>query len=267
MLVTVKKFMYEFAEESPNPAGGQDQKLSDEMKNTESKDGQDKNPAEHMIPKSRFDEVNQKFKDLQAKLDEFTSEKAKADAERQKAEKKAKEEQGKYEELYKTTSDELGKFKDEHKNASQRVIQLETVINAMLETRLANVPEDFRDLVPANLNPEAKLEWLTAAESKGLFNAANQKKSQPVGESTNRFINDTERMKFRADSFGNGGVNIGSHRVVTINFPRIALESRTIDDFYRILDKRARMVRDLLLVHREEILRRRVKRGFRQIHY
>ena len=173
--------MYEFAEEV---AGGQDQNSSDGTKNTENKDGQDKNTAEHMIPKSRFDEVNQKFKDLQAKLDEFTNEKAKADAERQKAEKKAKEEQGKFEELYKATNDELSKFKDDHKNASQRVTQLETVINTMLETRLANVPEDFRNLVPANLNPEAKLEWLTAAEAKGLFKAS-QKKTEPVGESTN----------------------------------------------------------------------------------
>ena len=183
MLAYVNNFMYEFAEET-TPAGT-DQTSSDGTKNMDTKDGQDKNTAEHMIPKSRFDEVNQKFKDLQVKLDEFTSEKAKADAERQKAEKKAKEEQGKFEELYKATSDELGKFKDEHKNASQRVIQLETVINAMLETRLANVPEDFRDLVPGNLNPEAKLEWLTAAEAKGLFKAVNQKKNQPVGESTN----------------------------------------------------------------------------------
>ena len=181
MLVNTRNFMYEFAEEV---AGSQDQNSSDGTKNTENKDGQDKNTAEYMISKSHFNEVNQKFKDLQAKLDQFTNEKAKADAERQKAEKKSKEEQDKYEELYKSTSDELTKFKDDHKNASQRVTQLETVINAMLETRLANVPEDFRDLVPGNLNPEAKLEWLTAAESKGLFNVS-QKKTEPVGENTN----------------------------------------------------------------------------------
>ncbi|ACV62724.1 Oxygen-sensitive ribonucleoside-triphosphate reductase-like protein [Desulfofarcimen acetoxidans DSM 771] len=77
-----------------------------------------------------------------------------------------------------------------------------------------------------------------------------------------RFVNDTERMSYRADSFGNGGVNIGSHRVVTINLPRIALEAKGIDDFYQILDKREKMARDLLLVHREEILQRRVRRGF-----
>ena len=176
MLVNTRNFMYEFAEEN-NPVTN-DQNSSDGTKNTDNKDGQDKSSAEHMIPKSRFDEVNQKFKDLQAKLDEFTNEKV-------KAEKKAKEEQGKYEELYKATNDELTKFKDDHKNASQRVTQLETVINTLLETRLANVPEEFRDLVPGNLNPEAKLEWLTAAEAKGLFKSVSQKKTEPIGESTN----------------------------------------------------------------------------------
>ena len=49
MLVNTKNFMYEFAEEV---AGGQDQNSSDGMKNTDTKDGQDKNTAEHMIPKS-----------------------------------------------------------------------------------------------------------------------------------------------------------------------------------------------------------------------
>ena len=89
--------MYEFAEETMTPSET-DQTSSDGTKNTDNKDGQDKtNTAKHMIPKSRFDEVNQKFKDLQAKLEEFTNEKSKAEAERQKA----KEEQGKYEELYK----------------------------------------------------------------------------------------------------------------------------------------------------------------------
>ncbi len=78
-----------------------------------------------------------------------------------------------------------------------------------------------------------------------------------------RFINDTERMNYRADSFGNGGLNIGAHRIVTINYPRIALEAKgDVKKFFKVLDKRAKMARDLLLVHREEILRRRVERGF-----
>jgi len=78
-----------------------------------------------------------------------------------------------------------------------------------------------------------------------------------------RFINDTERMEYRADTFGNGGLNIGSHRVVTINLPRIALEARgDKEKFFNILEERLQIAKELLLVHREEILRRRIERGF-----
>jgi ribonucleoside-triphosphate reductase len=70
-----------------------------------------------------------------------------------------------------------------------------------------------------------------------------------------RLVNDMERMQFRADSFGNGGLNIGSHRVVSINLPRIALKANGDRE---IFDKELRyaldIARDLLLVHREEIL-------------
>lgn len=67
----------------------------------------------------------------------------------------------------------------------------------------------------------------------------------------------------RADSFGNGGLNIGSHRVVTLNLPRIALLAKgdKLDFFYR-LEAKLNEARDLLLVHREEILERRIKTGF-----
>lgn len=78
-----------------------------------------------------------------------------------------------------------------------------------------------------------------------------------------RFVNDLERMEYRADSFGNGGLNIGSHRVVTINLPKIALEAdRSFPKYFEILEDRLCLIRDILLVHREEILQRRVDRGF-----
>ena len=86
-----------------------------------------------------------------------------------------------------------------------------------------------------------------------------------------RLVNDFERMTAKADSFGNGGLNIGSHRVVTVNLPRVALESAKWLDmfnndeeqaFFTVLDSNLEMARDLLLIHREEILKRRVDRGF-----
>jgi ribonucleoside-triphosphate reductase len=77
-----------------------------------------------------------------------------------------------------------------------------------------------------------------------------------------RFINDMERMGYRADSFGNGGLNIGSHRIVTINYARLALDSNNMTEFWDLLKERLELCRDLLIVHREEILQRRVNAGF-----
>jgi ribonucleoside-triphosphate reductase len=78
-----------------------------------------------------------------------------------------------------------------------------------------------------------------------------------------RLINDSSRMNFKSDTLGNGGVQIGSHRVVTLNLPRIALRSKgDLKKFYSELDTILETSRDLLQIHREEILRRRVERGF-----
>ena len=69
MLFVKKSFYFEFAEENPqgDPARDKDQNPSAGTKNTENKDGQGQ--QEHMIPKSRFDEINTKYKELQGKLD------------------------------------------------------------------------------------------------------------------------------------------------------------------------------------------------------
>jgi ribonucleoside-triphosphate reductase len=78
-----------------------------------------------------------------------------------------------------------------------------------------------------------------------------------------RLVNDFERMQFRTDSFGNGGMNIGSHRVITVNLPRVALlAGGSRIKFYDVLEKTLDNIADLLQVHREDILDRRVKRGF-----
>ena len=78
-----------------------------------------------------------------------------------------------------------------------------------------------------------------------------------------RLVNDLERMKFRMDSFGNGGLNIGSHRVVTMNLPRVGLLSAgNMEEFDKRLLWVMEVTRDLLIVHREEILQRRIDKNF-----
>ena len=65
-----------------------------------------------------------------------------------------------------------------------------------------------------------------------------------------------------SDSFGNGGLNVGSHRVVSINLPRIALRSHGMHDrFFNNLDKQLEKAHKLLLSHRA-LLHKRVDNGF-----
>jgi ribonucleoside-triphosphate reductase len=70
-------------------------------------------------------------------------------------------------------------------------------------------------------------------------------------------------MSFRADSFGNGGVNVGSIRVVTANLPRIALKSKgNQEKFFVELNRVLVLIKDLLQVHREGLLQKRIDEGF-----
>ena len=100
--------------------------------------------------------------------------------------KKAIEERDKYKALAKereAAAAELKKLKDaqmsdqerlaaqlnELKPKADKVDKYEAVIGALLESELATVPEDMRDIVPSTLAPEDRLDWLRQAKAKGLF--------------------------------------------------------------------------------------------------
>jgi ribonucleoside-triphosphate reductase len=76
-----------------------------------------------------------------------------------------------------------------------------------------------------------------------------------------RYENDLDDMSLTPDSFGNGGVNIGSHRVVTPNFPRAALLSGgNTDKFTAICNDYIDVAGKLLNIHRHDILEKRIKK-------
>jgi anaerobic ribonucleoside-triphosphate reductase len=82
-----------------------------------------------------------------------------------------------------------------------------------------------------------------------------------------RFTNDLGEMRdtIRFNSgFGNGGLNIGSHRVVAINLHRVALDAKYTNGrgFYERLEDAMYMAARLLDVHRNSILKRRIDQGF-----
>jgi ribonucleoside-triphosphate reductase len=71
-----------------------------------------------------------------------------------------------------------------------------------------------------------------------------------------RLINDVEMLELasQSNSFGGGGsISLGSHRVCTINFMRVALESSTMDEFYNILNNKLEDAAKVLKAHKKLI--------------
>lgn len=76
-----------------------------------------------------------------------------------------------------------------------------------------------------------------------------------------RYENDLNDMNLSPDSFGNGGVNIGSHRVVTPNFVRAAIKSNgDMNKFIDYCDELIDIAGKLLHIHRVDILQKRIER-------
>jgi predicted nuclease with TOPRIM domain len=137
--------------------------------------------SDPMIPKTRFDEVNAKYKELAEKVAQFEEAEAKAKADAEAKELQAKQEQGKFEELYQESQKELDSFKAYETRAKE----LETVITGMVETKLNDVPKEMHDLIPTNLSAEQTLDWLNKAEAKGLFGTGKSDVKE-IGKPSNK---------------------------------------------------------------------------------
>lgn len=74
-----------------------------------------------------------------------------------------------------------------------------------------------------------------------------------------RLINDLDLAG--CDSFGNGGVSLGSHRVVTLNFARLGKLAGSYDNLLKLLLVQLDHARDALLAHRK-LLQQRIDEGF-----
>jgi hypothetical protein len=105
--------------------------------------------AEHMIPKTRFDEVNTERQRLAERLAQIEAEK-KAETEKQLVE------QSKYKELSETRGKELAAAQAE----AAKVAGYEKTLTDVLAAQIAELPEDKRSLVPEELTTSQKLTWL-----------------------------------------------------------------------------------------------------------
>ncbi|GEK57116.1 hypothetical protein CHL76_02175 [Marinococcus halophilus] len=160
-----------------------DSQSSDGKEKTETTGEEEgKEQQEHMIPKHRFDEVNEGYKEMKKELDAFKQERDKAEKERKQKEQEEAEKRGEYEDLYKQTQTDLEAVQQERDSANERIQSLEGTVNELLNSKLESIDESYHDLIPENLTPEQKLAWVNSAEQKGLF---GNKQEQPIGEQTN----------------------------------------------------------------------------------
>lgn len=63
------------------------------------------------------------------------------------------------------------------------------------------------------------------------------------------------------DSFGNGGISLGSHRVVTINLARLGHKADSYENLIELLKEQLEKAKDSLISHRQ-LLKKRVEQGF-----
>lgn len=108
--------------------------------------------TEHMIPKSRFDEINDKYKALAEKL-------ATLEGERQQREAQTLAEQNRFKELYEQTKAQL----DALQQVQQTAERFKGSLQATNESRIAQIPEEKRHLVPEFDDPVSLSAWLDRA--------------------------------------------------------------------------------------------------------
>lgn len=119
--------------------------------------------GEHMIPKSRFDEVNEERRKLSERLAQIEAE--------QKAEtEKRLTEQSQFKELAEKRGEELAKAQAE----AAKVTAYEKTLGDVLAAQVASLPEEKRALVPEELSTSQKLAWIAK-------NAAILKAPAPFG--------------------------------------------------------------------------------------
>ena len=148
-------------------------------------------PSEHMIPKSRLDEVLESNRKLQEQL-------TRTEKERQDQLEAQLKEQGKWKEIAEQRANEMAALKPK----AEQVEAIEVTLKEVLATQIAELPENLRSLVPDDLTTQQKLSWLSKNKALLLkpkavdIGAGKQGGSAPEGTTLS-----PEEMEF-AKAFG-----------------------------------------------------------------
>jgi ribonucleoside-triphosphate reductase len=74
-----------------------------------------------------------------------------------------------------------------------------------------------------------------------------------------RLVNDLDLAG--CDSFGNGGVSLGSHRIVTVNLSRLGKIAQSEEKLLDLLEEQLDKSKEILITHRN-LLKKRIEQGF-----
>lgn len=83
-----------------------------------------------------------------------------------------------------TFKDEIEQIKDEVKKKNKVVSEYEGVLKNIIDTKLADVSDDLKALIPESLNVKEKLDWILKAEKAGIF-GGDKKGSIEIGKPLN----------------------------------------------------------------------------------
>ena len=88
------------------------------------------------------------------------------------------------------------------------VSEYEGIITAIIDAKLADVPENLKELVPENLNIQQKLDWINKAEKSGIFKAKDTdiEIGKPLNPNNSKQNTDTSKLSassLMAMAYGN----------------------------------------------------------------
>lgn len=124
----------------------------------------DTNQQEHMIPKSRFDEVNTQAQELAEWKRKREAADAAADKQRQADADKAAHEKGEFEKLASDRAARIAALESEHGTATEQLTKYQEEMERQVKARLRSLPEEIKALDPGG-DVLTRFAWLEKAEA------------------------------------------------------------------------------------------------------
>lgn len=167
-----------FAEDDANQNGDNQ---DDNNQNRNHDTNADSKNTENMIPYSRFKEINDSYKTVKQQLDDLLKK-------QQDAETEAKQKQGEFESLY-------NDLRSKHEPLTEQFKTYQETFKSILTNKLAQVPDEFKDLIPSG-NEIEQLTWIENAQAKGLFKKENVQSFGNNGDNPNSGSEDQQKKGF-----------------------------------------------------------------------